>query len=457
MERSLTTKELMALLKEDSDYTEDETQDELSEDDNGDVERNERDFLAYDKIDDRESGNDERESRERSSEMCHCRKHKRRNDDETTSDYKFKEKIKLYEKIRSGVKVSESKFKKEENKNCERGDNKEGSRTQSSASCFNCGGKGHKLKEYPMKSKGTKCFVCNYEHIPMDCPNKKVQTRRHEILTHHWLIYSKLSLRMEWTMKDARANSEFESHSFSGWPSVGVIFSSAFNISKTSSTHVAASVSLIAFGGTRIDCYLSQAFKESVAKFNERVKTDRRIVSRLIDAVCHLGMQELAFRRHDESGDSHNRGNYEDLLYLLAQQDERLNNHLQASMVFFWIPKLNSSVQKYTKTYIEKTLQVGLAKIKRGAPKLLVAKRKMNKSSFAPILKDVLFELTAEMVSNGFKACGIFPWSVGSKDLSKCIGKNKVRQGDVSQNDILPTTSINFQQFSQFVEEVKDT
>ncbi|KAF2890619.1 hypothetical protein ILUMI_15554, partial [Ignelater luminosus] len=57
------------------------------------------------------------------------------------------------------------------------------------------------------------------------------------------------------------------------------------------------------------------------------------------------------------------------------------------------------------------------------------------------------------MVSNGFKACGVFPWSVDSLDLSKCIGKNKVRQEDVFQDYILPTTSIHFQQFSQLVGE----
>ncbi|KAF2889850.1 hypothetical protein ILUMI_16323 [Ignelater luminosus] len=39
------------------------------------------------------------------------------------------------------------------------------------------------------------------------------------------------------------------------------------------------------------------------------------------------------------------------------------------------MPKLNSSVQKYTKTYTEETLQVALAVIKRGASKLLVAKK----------------------------------------------------------------------------------
>ncbi|KAF2885785.1 hypothetical protein ILUMI_20368 [Ignelater luminosus] len=52
---------------EESKGTEDETEEELSEDNNEDVERNRRDSLAYDETDDRESSNDARESRERSN------------------------------------------------------------------------------------------------------------------------------------------------------------------------------------------------------------------------------------------------------------------------------------------------------------------------------------------------------------------------------------------------------
>ncbi|KAF2889190.1 hypothetical protein ILUMI_16983, partial [Ignelater luminosus] len=58
-----------------------------------------------------------------------------------------------------------------------------------------------------------------------------------------------------------------------------------------------------------------------------------KIANSIDQAVCYLGMQELAFRGHDELADSHNRGNYVELLYLLAQKDERLNNHLQTLTV----------------------------------------------------------------------------------------------------------------------------
>ncbi|KAF2891621.1 hypothetical protein ILUMI_14552 [Ignelater luminosus] len=39
------------------------------------------------------------------------------------------------------------------------------------------------------------------------------------------------------------------------------------------------------------------------------------------------------------------------------------------------MPKLNASVQKYTKTHTEETLQVVLAELKRGASNLLVVKK----------------------------------------------------------------------------------
>lgn len=37
--------------------------------------------------------------------------------------------------------------------------------------CYNCGDRGHKLRDCPEKSKGTKCFNCNdYGHVANKCP-----------------------------------------------------------------------------------------------------------------------------------------------------------------------------------------------------------------------------------------------------------------------------------------------
>ena len=57
-------------------------------------------------------------------------------------------------------------------------------------------------------------------------------------------------------------------------------------------------------------------------------------MKRLIDVVCYLAMQELAFRGHDERKASTNRGNYIELLNLLAEYDEKLASHLKDASVF---------------------------------------------------------------------------------------------------------------------------
>ena len=54
----------------------------------------------------------------------------------------------------------------------------------------------------------------------------------------------------------------------------------------------------------------------------------------MIAAVCFLAKQELAFRGHDESQISLNRGNYIEYLYELAENDVELKDHLQNSTVF---------------------------------------------------------------------------------------------------------------------------
>ncbi|XP_063231899.1 zinc finger MYM-type protein 1-like [Bacillus rossius redtenbacheri] len=67
---------------------------------------------------------------------------------------------------------------------------------------------------------------------------------------------------------------------------------------------------------------------------NEKVRKNRRIVSHLIRATCFLAKQELAFRGHDESTLSLNKGNYIEFLNELAEYDNELKAHLENSTVF---------------------------------------------------------------------------------------------------------------------------
>ncbi|CAB3244944.1 unnamed protein product [Arctia plantaginis] len=75
-----------------------------------------------------------------------------------------------------------------------------------------------------------------------------------------------------------------------------------------------------------------------IERHNAKVDRNRKIFQRLIDVVCFLGKQELAFRGHDESVSSLNRGNYTNYLEvvdLLAKYDGVLETHLQSASTSF--------------------------------------------------------------------------------------------------------------------------
>lgn len=58
------------------------------------------------------------------------------------------------------------------------------------------------------------------------------------------------------------------------------------------------------------------------------------MLGRLIQAVVFLCKQELAFRGHREGETSSNKGNYLELLDLLAQREQLVRDHLASSTAF---------------------------------------------------------------------------------------------------------------------------
>lgn len=124
----------------------------------------------------------------------------------------------------------------------------------------------------------------------------------------------------------------------SAWNSDGVGNMENFRIVRgrheNSKQHISSVCALAKFGNTRIDFSLSNAFKQSIEKYNENVKRNRYIMERLISATCFLAQQELPFRGNNESSESVNKGNYVELLNLLAETDDKLLNHLQTATVF---------------------------------------------------------------------------------------------------------------------------
>ncbi|KAI5741180.1 hypothetical protein M8J76_011212 [Diaphorina citri] len=95
--------------------------------------------------------------------------------------------------------------------------------------------------------------------------------------------------------------------------------------------HIFALGQLVKCKNQRIETHLSVASSMEIEKHNALVKENRHVLARLIDCVCFLGKQELAFRGHHEGADSLNRGNYVELLEHMAKTDEILARHLHTS------------------------------------------------------------------------------------------------------------------------------
>ncbi|KAL4154101.1 hypothetical protein QTP88_001934 [Uroleucon formosanum] len=103
---------------------------------------------------------------------------------------------------------------------------------------------------------------------------------------------------------------------------------------EKSINHIKCFLQINTFGRNRIDHLLDEQKKTCDLMHNEKVKKNRAILKRMIDAVCFLAKQELPLRGHDESSTSINRGNYLELLELIRQYDPILDNRLKESTVF---------------------------------------------------------------------------------------------------------------------------
>lgn len=103
---------------------------------------------------------------------------------------------------------------------------------------------------------------------------------------------------------------------------------------ESSTSHIHCQIALKMFGASQIDVALDEQRRLNVSMHNAKVKENREILKRLIQATCFLAKQELAFRGGDESANSSNRGNYVELMNEFAELDERLGRHLETATVF---------------------------------------------------------------------------------------------------------------------------
>lgn len=70
--------------------------------------------------------------------------------------------------------------------------------------------------------------------------------------------------------------------------------------------------------------------------YNENVRLNRLFMEHLIDLVLFLGKQELAFRGHDESSDSLNKGNFRELFDMhIIRCSQEIQNHYNSIKYIF--------------------------------------------------------------------------------------------------------------------------
>ncbi|XP_063913276.1 uncharacterized protein LOC135129937 [Zophobas morio] len=149
---------------------------------------------------------------------------------------------------------------------------------------------------------------------------------------------------------------------------------------KNDKAHIQAIVKEKTFAKVIIEHSLDNQLRISHEQHNQEVRKNREILKRLIDVVCFLGEHELAFRDHIESESSSNKGNYVDLLNLLAKYDEPLKFHLDNSKVF-----------KGTSNLIQNDLIAS-----RGEVALKRIKTEIKDASFVAIMVDETTDIANE-------------------------------------------------------------
>lgn len=83
----------------------------------------------------------------------------------------------------------------------------------------------------------------------------------------------------------------------------------------------------------------------------------------------------------------------------------------------------------------------------------------VTKKDFAPILDKVIKStVKSEVLINGFRACGLYPWDANQIDFKKCLGKNKGVELNDTENSNIPkntntdlVTQLNFKELSDIV------
>lgn len=136
-------------------------------------------------------------------------------------------------------------------------------------------------------------------------------------------------------------------------------FSRSARMHDASKDHIQNSLGLVRLSQnmSTIEDALIENARLSKILYNEDVRKNRLLMTYLIDTTILLGKQELAFRGHDESESSFNKGNFKEIFNCLIKRNSELVKHLEEKQVFAGQSKtiqneLIFCVENYIKEFI---------------------------------------------------------------------------------------------------------
>ena len=120
-----------------------------------------------------------------------------------------------------------------------------------------------------------------------------------------------------------------------GYQSAPSNLSNVADSHQATRTHIANHTAYNLLGNVDVACALDEARKREIAKHNHNASRYTRMVEHHIDAAVFLTAQGLAFRGHDESKSSSNRGNFLELMDLLGEYSSELRSFLDKETITY--------------------------------------------------------------------------------------------------------------------------
>lgn len=211
-----------------------------------------------------------------------------------------------------------------------------------------------------------------------------------------------------------------------------------------SKTHLKNQEQFYFLGKIRIEHAISEGRRLEAQKHNEQVGINRRILARMVHVVCYLGKQELAFRGHRENTESLNKGNYLELLDLLAQEEQFLKEHFISSFIF---KGTSNTIQNYLIQCVTKVLNSKILKEIKSASFVSVQANETTdvscRSQMSLIFRYVIdqniierfigiFDVSKDKTASGLAAvinAEIIKWEIGNKIVSQTYDGASVMAG----------------------------